>query len=56
MEKKLEYQNPTDILEYNYNGKMYKLQTRGVDLLVTLNHNLYIANPDKLDGTKLSSV
>ena len=49
--KYLEYNNPQEIFEYNYSGKMYKLETRGVDLLVTPNHNLYVARPDKLDGT-----
>jgi len=39
----LEYYNPTNIFSYDYNGKMYKLTNRGVDLLVTPNHKLYIA-------------
>lgn len=39
----LEYQCPTDIIKYQYNGKMYKIVGKGVNLLVTPNHNLYIA-------------
>lgn len=37
------YHRPTDIIKYHYRGDMYKLQARGVDLLVTPNHNLYVA-------------
>jgi len=48
--KFLEYQHPLNIVNYDYNGKMYKLQTRSIDLLVTPNHKLYVAQPDKLDG------
>jgi replicative DNA helicase Mcm len=48
--EELEYQNPTGTFEYEYSGKMYKLETRGVNLLITPNHNLYVAEPDRLDG------
>lgn len=37
------YQRPNDIINYEYNGDMYHLSFRGVDLLVTPNHNLYVA-------------
>ena len=37
------YQKPVDIIKYRYKGKMYNLYNRGVDLLVTPNHNLYVA-------------
>ena len=37
------YQKPTDIIGYEYNGPMYHLENRGVNLLVTDNHNLYVA-------------
>jgi len=46
----LEYQSILDYIEYDYCGEMYKLVTRGVDLLVTPNHNLYIAKPNKVNG------
>ena len=47
----LEYNKPRCIFEHSHSGKMYKLETRGVDILVTPNHKLYVASPDKLDGT-----
>lgn len=46
----LEYQLPTDIIKYKYNGKMYKLVSRGIDLLVTPNHNLYVSKPPTING------
>lgn len=42
--KYLVYYKPTDIISYRYNGKMYYLNARGINLLVTPNHNLYVAN------------
>lgn len=48
----LEYQYPTDIIAYHYNGKMYCLQNRGIDLLVTPNHQLYVAKASYYNGTK----
>lgn len=39
----LEYNRPTDIIHYHYEGKMYKLVNRGLDILVTPNHNLYVS-------------
>ena len=47
----LEYQHPTDIIAYHYNGKMYCLQNRGIDLLVTPNHQLYVAKASYYNGT-----
>lgn len=48
--KFLEYEKPTDIIAYEYTGKMYKLRTRGVDLLVTPNHVLYVAKGTYWNG------
>ena len=42
-DNELIYQRPTDIISYSYVGSMYRLVARGVDLLVTPNHNLYVA-------------
>lgn len=42
-DEKLIYQKPSDIISYEYSGDMYKLKMRGVDILVTPNHNLYVA-------------
>ncbi|MBU3901477.1 hypothetical protein KKF25_02425 [Patescibacteria group bacterium] len=36
----IEFQNPTKIHSYSYKGKMYKLKTKRIDLLVTPNHKL----------------
>ena len=44
--KELEYQKAYDYIEYDYKGKMYSINTRGVNLIVTLNHNLYISMAD----------
>ena len=46
----LEYHHPSDIISYHYRGKMYRLKTRGVDLLVTPNHNLYVAKGTYYNG------
>jgi len=46
----LEYHRPVDIISYDYIGKMYRLKTRGVDLLVTPNHNLYVAKGTYYNG------
>lgn len=48
--KFLVYDVPTDIIKYNYNGKMYKLKTRGVDLVVTPNHKLYVSREPTING------
>lgn len=48
----LEYQKPTDIVSYDYSGDMYKLKTRGVNLLITPNHNLYVAKGSSYNGKK----
>jgi len=46
----LEYETPTDIIKYDYDGEMYRLKTRGVDLLVTPNHQLYISKGTYWNG------
>lgn len=46
----LTYVNPSDKIEYHYYGKMYRLHNRGVDLLVTPNHNLYVAKGSYING------
>ena len=37
------YQSPIDIINESYEGKMYHLENRGISLVVTPNHNLYVA-------------
>lgn len=39
----LMYQKPEDIIASKYNGDMYHLENRGISLVVTPNHNLYVA-------------
>ncbi len=36
------WHKPLDLISYKYEGEMYKLKTRSLDLLVTPNHKLYI--------------
>jgi len=43
---KIEFQNPIEIFTYNYKGKMYRLKTKRVDLLVTPNHKLLVSGCD----------
>jgi replicative DNA helicase Mcm len=42
--KKLEYHNPKEVQSYDYKGKMYKIESDKVDLLVTPNHRMYTGN------------
>ena len=48
----LEYNKPTDYFSYVYNGKMYRLKHRGVDIKVTPNHNLYVSKGSYYNGNK----
>jgi len=43
---KIDYQRPIKIYKYRYNGKMYRLKTKRIDLFVTPNHNLLYAPCD----------
>jgi len=40
---KVEYHYPDNYFEYDYNGKMIKLENKGSNLLVTPDHNCWIA-------------
>ena len=42
--KKLVYEVPEEVMSYDYNGKMYKVESNHIDLLVTPNHNMYVRN------------
>ncbi|MBU2635363.1 hypothetical protein KJ841_02785 [Patescibacteria group bacterium] len=42
----IEFQKPIKIFSYDYKGKMYKLRTKRVDLLVTPNHKLFVKPGD----------
>jgi len=39
----LEYQLPNKIISYKYKGKMMKVNSKQIDLLVTPNHKMYVA-------------
>ncbi|MCK9416613.1 hypothetical protein M0Q97_08160 [Candidatus Dojkabacteria bacterium] len=38
-----EYHHPLNLTSYDYSGKMYRLHSTGVSLMVTPNHKLYVA-------------
>lgn len=42
----VEWQSPTNFIQYPFNGAMHKYKSEGVDLLVTPNHNLFIKKYD----------
>ncbi len=42
----IEYQKALNIFKRKYHGKMYKLKTKRVDLLVTPNHKLFVGHCD----------
>jgi len=42
----IEFQKPIKIFVYNYKGKMYRLKTKRIDLLVTPNHKLLVSGCD----------
>lgn len=39
----LEYQHPTDIISYNYQGKMIKINNKQINLCITPNHKVYVS-------------
>src|SRR4030042_1572661 len=49
MDGEIEYHPPTNYFEYDYEGDMYHCSKKGLDFLVTPNHNIYCK---KWDGSK----
>ena len=47
--EELIYENPTEIVNFDCNEEIYKIQSNQVDLAVTLNHRMYVANRNKDD-------
>lgn len=48
---KIEYQKPTNYMEYDYEGDMYYFNHKsGLDALVTPNHNMYLKKWDSKNG------
>ena len=39
---RLEYQNPTEVQQYDYEGDMYEINTNQISLCVTPNHQMYV--------------
>lgn len=44
---KLEYVQPIDVFEFDYNDKMYKLESQMIDFQVTKDHMLYVKRKDQ---------
>lgn len=49
----LVYQHPAETQSYDYAGKMYRLETNQVDLLVTPNHRMYVSMRTAKDNYKM---
>lgn len=49
---KLEYNAPRSILRKRYRGRMYRLRSRGVDLLLTPEHRIYASRSSSWRGKK----
>ena len=45
----LVYQHPTELMEYDFNGEMYHVESNQIDLMVTPNHRMYIKSKGKND-------
>lgn len=43
----LEYQRPTRVWKYHHDGDMYYFNTKHVNMLVTMDHHLWVAKPGK---------
>jgi len=46
------YEYPINKFEYDYNGKMYYVKNKQVELVCTLNHKLYVKRREKNKGDK----
>lgn len=52
----LEYVNPIDIFEFDYNGDMYKLISNEIEFQVTKDHMLYVKFNDYFELVKASTI
>ncbi len=43
----LKYDNPTDVQSYDYEGKMYSVDSNQINLMVTPNHRMWTGNRNK---------
>lgn len=46
---RLEYRKPLEVMQYDYDGKMYEVDSNQVNLLVTPNHRMWVATRGKPD-------
>lgn len=51
--EELIYENPSEIQKYHYKGKMYKIETKQINLCVTPNHNMWVASQESIKNYKL---
>lgn len=51
----IEYQRPTGLTSYYHRGLMYRVDGRGVDLLVTPNHNMLVCPTTTREGRRKES-
>lgn len=49
---RLEYHKPLHLIAAPYKGRMYRVEARGVDLLVTDNHNMLVCKTTTKEGRK----
>lgn len=42
--KKLEYQHPTEVVSFDYEGKLYEVNSKKVSLCVTPNHKMWVGS------------
>jgi DNA-directed RNA polymerase beta subunit len=41
------YEKPSEVMSYDYNGKMYNVETSQINLMVTPNHRMYVGSRHK---------
>lgn len=49
---RISYHRPIRLIRAQYQGRMYRVECRGVDLLVTPNHRMYVCPTTTKDGRK----
>lgn len=48
----IEYRRPTNLVAAEYSGRMYRVDSRGVDLLVTPNHRMFVCPTTTREGRR----
>jgi flavin-dependent thymidylate synthase len=51
-DRKIVYLKPVRLVQYPYKGKMYRVEGKYLDLLVTPNHKMYVVKTSTLQGKK----